>query len=463
MISKINNMKKLYTLFFFALSSICASMASDDVPAPDKTGMELTAQEWNKQVVAGWNLGNSLESAPDGTWTESTEVGWKKSYDTSSEQAWGNPKTTQAMIKAVKQAGFNAIRIPVRWGCHITDKETMTISEDWLKRVKEIVDYCISNDMYVIINTHHDKWLESQATPSKKADVNDKLAKLWTNIANYFAEYDGRLAFAGTNETHMKDDWNEPAATYLAVQNSYLQTFIDAVRATGGKNYYRHLIVQTWACNPYFGLSGKLIVPKDIEENGYSRMSIEFHYYNPYNYCAGNKGNGYYHYWGTQYTGTQKDKAAPDNEKTMSDFFNQVDNEWVSQGLGIVVGEWGISDRYTSSLDKKAIHENMTYYCKYLTNEVRTRGYSAFIWDNNVFGNGTEKFGIFDRKDGMKIKADWIVDGIKAGIEESGLGIEEIQTSNTKTQEIYDLQGRQVTEPKPGQIYIKNRQKYLAK
>lgn len=379
------------------------------------TGMELTAQEWNRQVVAGWNLGNSLESAPSGWDGNGTGLGWQTSYDTGAETGWGNPKTTKTMIDKVKAAGFNAVRIPVRWGCHIKNVSTMEISADWLARVKEVVDYCIDNDMYVILNTHHDMWLEYQATPTMKNSNLNRLSKLWTNIATYFADYDGHLAFAGTNEVHLKDDWGQPSSANLAVQNSYLQTFVDAVRATGGKNYYRHLIVQTWACNPYYGLGKKLIVPTDVEDNGYSRMSIEFHYYNPYNYCSGNSGSGNYNYWGKNCPTTQKTAVAPENESTMTNFFNQVDNEWSKLGLGIVVGEWGISDRYPNATEKELIHDNMTYYCTYLTKEVRQRGYSAFVWDNNVFGNGTEKFGVFNRRSNMSIGAPWIVKGIMEG------------------------------------------------
>ena len=434
-------MKKLFSLLLMAATLL---VATAQTPAPDKVGMELTAQQWNRNVVAGWNLGNSLESAPGGWDGNSTNIGWSSSYDTSAETSWGNPKTTKAMIDAVKAAGFNAVRIPVRWGCHITDVSTMTISEAWIKRVKEVVDYCIQNDMYVILNTHHDMWLEYQATPGKKADNNKKLALLWTNIANYFADYDGHLAFAGTNEVHMKDDWNQPSAGNLAVQNSYLQTFVDAVRATGGKNYYRHLIVQTWACNPYYGLGKKLVVPKDVEEHGYERMSVEFHYYNPYNYCAGNQGAGNYNYWGKNCPTEQKTAIATDNETTMTNFFNQVDNEWSKLGLGIVVGEWGISDRYPNSLEKGLIHDNMTYYCTYLTREVRQRGYSAFVWDNNVFGNGSEKFGVFNRSSSMAIAAPWIVKGIMEGAGQEYAEPSEPERPQTGGDDLYSKVGETV-------------------
>lgn len=452
-------MKKIYSLFV-CLAAFTFNAQAQGTPQPDKTGMDLTAKEWNSRVIAGWNLGNSLESAPTGWDGNSTNISWTKAYD-NSETGWGNPKTTQVLIDSVKAAGFNAIRIPIRWACHITNATDMTISETWLKRVKEVVDYCLKNDMYVIINTHHDMWLEYQATSAMKATNNARLAKLWTNIASYFADYDGRLAFAGTNETHLKDNWNAPAAINLEVQNSYLQTFIDAVRATGGKNYYRHLIFQTYACNPYFGLDNQCIIPKDVEENGYQRMSVEFHYYNPYNYCSGEKGSGYYNYWGNQYTGTQKTAIAPDNEKTMTDFFDKVDTQWSALGLGIVVGEWGISDRYTSSLDKKAIHDNMTYYCSFLTKEVRNRGYSAFVWDNNVFGNGTEKFGIIKRSTN-KVEATWIMDGIKEGIKNSSANIQLIENFENHNEQMYDLLGRPVSGQTKGLI-IRNGRKYIIK
>lgn len=456
-------MKKLYSLFI--LSALFFNSFAQ-ATAPNKDGMDISAQQWNANVIAGWNLGNSLESAPSGWDGNSIEIGYLQSYDTSAETSWGNPKTTKALIDAVKAEGFNAVRIPVRWACHITDKKTMTISEDWLKRVKEVVDYCIDNDMYVIINTHHDMWLEYQPTNAKKKENNERLAMLWTNIANYFADYDARLAFAGTNETHLKDNWNNPGAENLAVQNSYLQTFIDAVRATGGKNYYRHLIVQTYACNPYYGLSNKLIIPKDVEENGYEHMSIEFHYYNPYNYCSGNKGSGYYNYWGKNYTGKQNSAVAPDNEKTMTDFFDQVQREWADKGLGIVIGEWGISDRYTDKdkKDKKDINDNMQYYCKFFTNEVRTRGFSAFVWDNNAFGNGSEKFGVINRRT-QKAEADWITKGIKEGVAQAGntAGIENSLITNNDDDEIYNLLGVRITEMKPGNIYIKNGKKIIVR
>lgn len=327
-----------------------------------------------------------------------------------SETAWGNPKVTRKTIKAVKDAGFNAIRIPVRWQYHITDAQAMSIDKEWIKRVKEVVDWCLECDMKVMINTHHDQWLEGRPLFKYKQENCQKLALLWFNIANEFADYDYRLAFAGTNEVHLPDYWGKPEAENLAVQNAYNQTFIDVVRATGGNNAKRHLIVQTYVCNPDFGINdGDFIIPIDIEGNGNEYMSIEFHYYTPWEYA----GEGKFFYWGEPYR--QFGEVPASNEQTMTDLFDRAVATWADKGLGVIIGEWGVSDHFKGDQVDK-IHENMTYYCRFLVSEARKRGFSTFVWDNNAFGNGQEMFGIFDRHHGMKVKAPWILQGIMEGV-----------------------------------------------
>ena len=349
---------------------------------------DVDAQTWCKNVVMGWNLGNSLEA--EGT-----------------ETSWGNPATTADMIKAIKGEGFNAVRIPVRWGQHC-DMSTMTIDEKWLSRVKEIVDWCLAEDMYVIINTHHDLWLEHYPTNAKKTELNEKLGKLWTNIATAFADYDGRLAFAGLNEVNAEGNWGlTPTQENYDVTNSFNQTFVDAVRATGGNNALRNLVVQSYRCNPTMGLTN-LVVPTDPTPN---RLSVEFHYYDPYSYCSGAAGS--YNYWGIAFS--DKGTVTPDgNEKSLANFFLTIREKWWEQGLGVVIGEYGCSCHYTTA-DKATQEANMQYYMKCLVSEARKNGFAAFVWDNNAYGNGSEKFGIFDRKNGMKVRTPFFLDGIKEG------------------------------------------------
>ena len=364
-----------------------------------------TAKQWNKDVV-GWNLGNQFECSAPNQDGESMDIS-NPDGSINAETAWGNPVVTEAMIQAVKKAGFNAIRIPIRWQCHITNPDKMSIDEAWINRIKEVVGWCLKNDLKVIINAHHEKWLESRPTSQYKEENCNKLKLLWTNIASAFANYDNRLAFAGTNEVHVKDNWNAPTVENLAVQNAYNQTFVDAVRATGVNNAKRHLIVQTYVCNPWFGINnGDFIIPKDIDGNGNNYMSVEFHYYQPWSYA----GDCTFDYWGN-FNKDTGDKPA-DNENTMTDFFDRVVNTWSSQGLGIVIGEWGVTNRDNSNLEK--VHENMKYYCNFLTTEAHKRGFSTFVWDNNKFAYGPENYGIFDRSKNknMEVKAPWILDGI---------------------------------------------------
>ena len=346
-----------------------------------------TAQEWNKGVV-GWNLGNQFECSAPGQDGESMQIGMPEN-SIKAETAWGNPVVTKETI---------------------TNTAAMSIDKAWLARIKEVVGWCLSNDLKVIINVHHDKWLEGRPYYKNKDENNQKLALLWMNIANEFANYDYRVAFAGTNEVHVRDNWGKPEPENLAVQNSYNQTFIDIVRSLGGNNQKRHLIVQTYVCNPDFGLyNGDFIVPTDIEDNGNKYMSVEFHYYTPWDYAGECKFN----YWGQP----SKDKGlevSPSDEKTMADFLNRVVSTWGDKGLGLVMGEWGVTDRQKAG-QTDAIHENMTYYCKFLISETLKRGISTFIWDNNTFGSGPEHFGIFDRKASMKVKAPWILQGIMEG------------------------------------------------
>jgi endoglucanase len=143
-------------------------------------------------------------------------------------------------------------------------------------------------------------------------------------------------------------------------------------------------------------------------------MSVEFHYYKPYEYCSGQPvSEGGVYYWGQAYS--SYGKTSNSKETAMRNAFQQAADTWGSQGLGIVIGEWGVSDHWLQTY-KTTIHENMSYYCKTLVAEARKRGFATFVWDNNVFGSGSEKFGIFNRKDNMTITADWTINGIMEGV-----------------------------------------------
>lgn len=135
---------------------------------------QKTARQWNSEVTAGWNLGNQFECSAPGQDGESMMIGEPDGAD-NAETAWGNPVVTKKTIKAVHDAGFNAVRIPVRWQCHITNPAAMSISKTWIDRIKEVIDWCLEYDMKVIVNVHHENGL--RAVPIMP--IRKKTARNW--------------------------------------------------------------------------------------------------------------------------------------------------------------------------------------------------------------------------------------------------------------------------------------------
>ncbi len=316
-----------------------------------------TASQVASQIKVGWNLGNTLEAI-------------------CGENAWGQPNVTQALFDSVKAAGFNAVRLPVAWDCH-ADQSTMTIDPAWMARVKEVVDYAINNDMYVIINIHWDGgWLENHPLYALQNGVNVKQRAYWTQIANYFKNYDEHLLFAGTNEVGY--GWNEPTSEYIAVHQSYLQTFVDAVRATGGNNASRTLVIQTLGTNIWNGLK-YFTMPTDTIAN---RLMVEVHNYDPWDYTI--NGNGSCMYWGTPYPSQPACTWA--QEPYFNNMYALVKAKWTDAGIPVIVGEYIVGIRPGMDLGSRQ------YYYKYVNNAARINGIKTFYWDTG------DAAGLFNRQ-----------------------------------------------------------------
>lgn len=342
----------------------------------DITGVESTATELAAKIIAGWNVGNSLE-VPGG------------------ETGWNNPVVNKDLIDAVKAAGFNAVRIPCAWDGYIVDEETYKISDEWLARVKEVIGYCMDNDMYVIINTHWDNgWLENNPTYNKQEEVNKQLYALWQQIGVYFRDYDEHLLFAGTNEVHIENVYDPPTTENLEVQQSFNQTFVNAVRSTGGKNAYRNLIVQTYNTNIGWGIKYHEM-PTDQVEN---RLFVEVHYYDPYQFTLATED--YNTQWGEGYS----DVSNWGQEDYLTDAFSSMKTKFYDNGIPIILGEYGAM--YRSSLTGDALtkhNESRNYFLKTVTSEAKANGMVPFIWDN-----GGDDFGFFDRDNGDEVRSDAI-------------------------------------------------------
>ncbi|EPX62817.1 Endo-1,4-beta-xylanase A precursor [Cystobacter fuscus DSM 2262] len=331
------------------------------------------------QITIGWNLGNTLEAI-------------------CGETAWGNPTVTQQFINSVKAAGFNAVRIPAAWDCH-ADQSTLTIDPAWMTRVKEVVDYAYGQGMYVILNIHWDGgWLEEHPLYSHQQAVNKKQRAYWTQIANTFKGYNERLLFAGTNEVHA--DYGTPTTEHITVQQSYLQTFVDAVRATGGNNASRTLVVQTYNTNSWHGLD-YFSLPSDTIAN---RLIVEVHHYDPYDYTLNT--NNTCAYWGAPYP--VQGACSWAQEAYHDDLFARVKAKWIAQGVPVIIGEYGVATRPNLNL------ESRQYYLEYVNRAAAANGIKTFYWDNGVNPGQTNGFALFNRSNGAVVDQG-ALDAIRRG------------------------------------------------
>lgn len=360
----------------------------EDYIDPDNTGMRsLTSLQLSEEMGIGWNLGNSLEAILS-----------NNGVLTGGETSWGNPVITKQLIDSVKEAGFNTIRMPVSWSHKLDDEATFDISYEWKLRVEEVVNYALDNDMYVIINMHWDGgWLDHPFYEDQDA-LNERLGIMWKQIAKFFRDYDDHLLFAGTNEVHIENDYSTPSSENVEVQNSFNQTFVNTVRATGGKNSYRHLVVQTFNTNIAHGVNF-FTVPEDEVED---RLMVEVHFYDPYQFALEENDNTYL--WGQDYIGNDAHSGWGD-EDWVDDSFADAKAAFVDQGYPVVMGEFGAILKSDLTGDAYQLHvEARNYYLNYVTSKALENGIVPVYWDNGHAGN--YGFGLFNRVDGSTAHTD---------------------------------------------------------
>jgi aryl-phospho-beta-D-glucosidase BglC (GH1 family) len=342
--------------------------------AADATGMSSTAAQLASKIKLGWNMGNSLEA-----------IG--------GETAWANPKATKALIDLVKANGFNAIRIPCSFDQYLANSTTAKIKEEWLARVKEVVNYGVANDMYVIVNIHWDGgWLENNCTEAAKSATNAKQKAYWEQIATHLRDFDEHLIFASANEPKVAN------ATEMAVLTTYHQTFIDAVRSTGGKNAYRTVVVQGPDTDIEKTNKLMLTLPTDKVAN---RMMMEVHYYTPYQFTLMDKDADWgkmFYYWGATNRSTTDTERNPTwgEEADLAKLFKSMKTQFVDKGIPVILGEFGAIRRSNLTGSNLTLHlASRAYYLKSVVQQAKANGMVPFYWDEgNIGSNG---FGIFNR------------------------------------------------------------------
>lgn len=337
------------------------AMNDSSAPSGDSSSVQVAEAvspiDLCEQITIGWNLGNTLDSTGGN--------------GLSSETSWGNPKATEKLILAVKEAGFNAVRIPTTWYNHMDS--SYNVDAAWMDRVQEVVDYAYDNGMYVILNVHHENWNFTSYDNQKQAEKITK--KLWKQIATRFKDYDYRLIFEGMNEPRMSGtqwEWNGGNQEGWDVVNSFNETFIETVRATGGNNEKRCLMLPSYAAN-----IGAFEKGMKIPDDDYLIVSI--HAYTPYNFAM-NTGGG----------ATDKfDKNDGNSTNELKWMSKLLYDKCISKGVGVIIGECGATD-------KGNLAERIEW-AEYFPDVFGQYGIPVFLWDNGAFGTGNEKYGLIDR------------------------------------------------------------------
>jgi len=328
-----------------------------------------TATDAVKNMGLGWNLGNTLD-ANSGKMKDFTQAGYWGGQGLESENCWGQPKTTKALITMMKNAGIGAIRVPVTWYNHM-DKDGK-VNAQWMARVKEVVDYVIENNMYCILNVHHDTgagsndfshWIQAEET--NYTANKEKFEGLWQQIAETFKDYGKYLLFEGYNEMlDGQSTWNAPkkTASYNAI-NSYAQSFVDAVRATGGNNETRNLIVNTYAAANNDAPVNNLKIPTDKTKK---HIAVEVHAYP--NFFT----------WTTPATLRTIAQVKSDVDYIANNLKNKV----ISKGYPAIIGEWGSYgvDNGAGKTDYDVRKDMFLEFCDYFVKKMKAYNIATYYW-----------------------------------------------------------------------------------
>ena len=368
---RMKSVSKRYLSFILSLlmaMTIFIGLDLGDINAQALSGDTLKNADTEailEDMGLGWNLGNSLDATGG------------SGLDT--ETSWSNPKTTQALIDKVKSLGFNTVRVPVSWGKHVSG-DNYTIDSAWLARVKEVVDYCYKNDMYVILNIHHDTKSSASASgagyyPRSSAYSSSEkfVTSVWSQMAEYFKDYDYHLIFETLNEPRLIgtgyewwfNKWNIPSEVKDAIDciNKLNQKAVDTIRDTGSNNRGRLIMCPGYDASIDGATVSGFKLPTDISGNK-NRIAVSVHAYSPYNFAM-NVGSGST----STYTSSIKSE--------LRDLFSTLKSNFRDKGIPVVIGEFG-------STDKNNTAERVKWATDY-TALAKKNNIPCVLWDNNAF------------------------------------------------------------------------------
>ena len=370
-----NLKKKLITLLTSAVCAVsCISISGVDSDKQTVSAAGLTGKnsyEITDQMTIGWNLGNSLECTNDSF-----------NYDTAPKAfvtTWGNPEPTAEMIQTVKAAGFNTIRIPVTWYQHLKYNESTgvyEINQKWMAYVKKVVDWAYNENMFIILNVHHEEWVNApEFNQQAYAEASAKLRDIWSQVSEQFKDYDQHLIFEGMNEPRETGkgssvEWgsgDENSRTYI---NNLNEIFVNTVRGQGSApNSERLLMLPGYCASSDINAINAIKIPQNS-----GNVALSVHAYTPY-FFAMDTGE----YANHNFPGS--DGYGNNYEAQLQSLFSSFKAASDSKGVPMIIGEFSASD-----FDNTQSRVN---WAKYYLTLAKQAGITCVLWDNNVPNNGT--------------------------------------------------------------------------
>ncbi len=405
-----------------------AMLASSASAFADDTFDLLGQYETVEAMGSGWNLGNTLEANSNGT---------------PSETVWGNPQASSALMKLIKNSGFNTIRIPVSYLSKIGSAPDYKIDAAWLSRVKEVVDMALAENLYVITNIHGDGyhgvtggWLLCDA--QNQTEIKAKFKAVWQQIATTFKDYDEHLIFESMNEVFDGTyEWQNPGvpypnAGYYQNINDYNQIFVETVRPISLNNAKRWLLIPGWNTDIDLTSEAKgFKIPEDKyvdRSTSGKRLMISVHYYAPWDLCGDDTDEGVTR-WGDEAWRQNSSKCTTygqgaNSESTMSGQFDKLKSWFTSQGYPVVVGEYGTVDKTSYDAENS---KYTAYWTKTLCENARRVGAVPVLWDNGHLSTA-KGFATINRATNT-VGRTYIVDAINEAFDQEI----EIDTTAAKT------------------------------
>lgn len=336
---------------------------------------DTEALNFVQDLKIGVNLGNTFDAYDENL---SDEMDY--------ETVWVGVKTTPELIAKIKEAGFNTIRIPVSWHNHLID-DNYTISQQWLDRVNEVVDYCIAEGMYVILNIHHDDAKSLLYPSNAKSDQSvNYITAIWSQLAERFKDYDEHLIFESMNEPRMVDclfEWTllptSPSCIEAVKQiNKYNQAFVNVVRASGGNNETRYLLCPGYDASVDGATNSHYKLPADPVATNDHRLIVAVHAYTPNSFAMLSAG---FTKWSS--------KNLVDKQ-SVTGFMDKLYNKYVAKGIPVLIDEFGAREKGGNT-------QYRADFAGFYVANARARGMSCLWWDNNIMSGDGERFGLLDR------------------------------------------------------------------